>query len=104
MAVKRRKAAYQKRRQNRTGIILVGTVVLLMMVVVGIQTFQLKAQQREYEKEQQYYMELIAKEEARKLEIEAFEKYTHTTAYVEEVAKLKFGLVKDGEILFIAEK
>lgn len=104
MAVKRRKAAYQKKRQNRTGVVLVATVVALMTVVVGVQTFQLKQQQAEYEKEEQYYLELIAQEEARSLEIAEFEKYTHTTAYIEEVAKAKFGLVKDGEILFIAEQ
>lgn len=103
MAVKRRRAAYQRRRQNRTGVILVTTVVALMIVVVGIQTLQLKKQQAEYDRQEQYYQELIAQEEARSLEIAEFEKYTHTNAYVEEVAKAKFGLVKDGEILFVAE-
>lgn len=104
MAVKRRKAAYQKRYRNRTGIILITAVLAMMMIVVGVQTFQLRQQQKEYEKEEQYYLELIAQEEARSLEIAEFEKYTHTTAYVEEIAKLKFGLVNDGEILFIAEQ
>ena len=104
MAVKRRKAAYQKRHRNRTGIILITAVLAMMMIVVGVQTFQLRQQQKEYEKEAQYYLELIAQEEARSLEIAEFEKYTHTTAYVEEIAKLKFGLVNDGEILFIAEQ
>ena len=104
MATRRRKAAYRKNHRNRTGIILVTTVVALMIVVVGVQTFQLKQQQKAYQEEEQYYLDLIAQEEARSLEIAEFEKYTHTTAYIEEVAKSKFGLVKDGEILFIAEK
>lgn len=103
MARKRKKAAYQKRHQNRTGMILVSMVVVLMMVVIGLQTHRLKLQQAEYAKEEQYYMELIAQEEARTLEIAEFEKYTHTNAYIEEVAKAKFGFVKDGEILFIAD-
>ncbi len=104
MSVKRRKAAYQRKHRNRTGIILITAVLAMMMIVVGVQTFQLRQQQKEYEKEEQYYLELIAQEEARSLEIAEFEKYTHTTAYVEEIAKLKFGLVNDGEILFIAEQ
>ncbi len=103
MARKRRRAAYQKRRQNRTGMILIATVLVLMLAVVGVKTLQLKQQQSEYDKEKEYYNELIAQEEQRSLEIAEFEKYTHTTAYVEEIAKEKFGLVSDGEILFIAE-
>ena len=31
-----------------------------------------------------------------------FEKYTQTNAYIEEVTKERYGLVKDGEILFVA--
>ena len=44
--------------------------------------------------------EQIAAEEQRALEIEEFEKYTHTKKYVEEVARDKLGLVYEGEILF----
>ena len=45
----------------------------------------------------------MQKEEKRSEELVDFEKYTQTDAYIEEVAKERFGLVKDGEIIFMAE-
>ncbi len=103
MARRRRKAAYLRNQSKRTCVIVISAVVLLMVIVVGFQTLDLNRQQREYDEQREYYLELIAQEEERSLELEEFEKYTHTTAYIEEVAKSKLGLVKDGEILFIAE-
>lgn len=37
---------------------------------------------------------------ARTQEIEEYRKYTQTKKYVEEVAKDKLGLVKEGEIIY----
>ena len=42
----------------------------------------------------------IAEEENRSTELEEFKKYTQTQAYIEEVAKEKLGLVREGEIVF----
>ena len=52
-------------------------------------------QERAAELEQQ-----IAEEEQRTKDIEEYSKYTKTDEYVEEVARDKLGLVKQGEIIF----
>ena len=44
--------------------------------------------------------EQIDAENARTQEIEEYRKYTQTKKYVEEVAKDKLGLVKEGEIIY----
>lgn len=97
------KAAYKKDSRNRNGILLVFSVVALVMLIVGIRSIGLVNTKKEYEDKAAYYEDLIAKEEERTQELEEFKKYTQTTMYVEEVAKAKFGLVKDGEIVFMAE-
>lgn len=99
----RGKAAYKKDSRNRNGILLVFSVVALVMVIVGIRSVSLINTKKAYEDKVAYYGELIAEEEERTQELEEFKKYTQTTMYVEEVAKAKFGLVKDGEIVFMAE-
>ena len=42
----------------------------------------------------------IERQIERSAEIEAYEKYTKTRKYFEEVAKEKLGLIYEGEILF----
>ena len=56
-----------------------------------------------YNEKEANYSQLVQKEEKRSEELVDFEKYTQTDAYIEEVAKERFGLVKDGEIIFMAE-
>ncbi len=104
MAGKRHRAAYRRKRENRltTGIVI--GVLVLMIAVVGIGSIRLKNQRDEYKAKEAYYEALIAEEEKRAAELVEFDKYTKTNKYMEEVAKQKLGLVKDGEIVFIAEK
>ena len=71
-----RKIAYRKKRQNRTGMLLVTMVVLMRLVVVTVKSE----------------------------EIAEYGKYTQTKKYVEELAKDKLGLVYEGEIIFKDEK
>ncbi len=99
-----RKAAYRKRRHNRTSMVLVTMVVLLMLVVVTIKSMELQAKKEAYELKEEALMQEIAKEEARTAEIEEYGKYTQTKKYVEEIAKDRLGLVYEGEILFKDER
>lgn len=99
-----RKAAYRKKRQNRTGMILVTIVVLMMFVVVAIKSVELRDKKETYELREAALMEEIAAEEARTVEIEEYGKYTQTKKYVEEIAKDKLGLVYEGEIIFKDEQ
>lgn len=101
-ATRHGKVAYKKSR-NKTSIYLVLVVLLMVVAVVGWQDINLNKKQKEYDEKESYYLELISEEEARSEELVEFEKYTKTSKYAEEVARQKFGLVKDGEIVFIAE-
>ena len=95
-----KRAAYRKKRQNKTGMLLVTTVVLMMLVVVTIKSVELQEKREAYAQKEAMLMEQIAAEEARTAEIEEYEKYTQTKKYVEEIAKDKRGLVYEGEIIF----
>lgn len=99
-----RKAAYRKKRQNRTGMVLVTIVVLMMLVVVTIKSVELRAKIDVYEQKEAALMQEIAEEEARTEAIEEYGKYTQTKKYVEEIAKDRLGLVYEGEILFKDER
>ena len=80
MAKARRRLVYRKKSQNRFSMVLAITVMLVILAA---------------ELEQQ-----IAEEEQRTKDIEEYSKYTKTDEYVEEVARDKLGLVKQGEIIF----
>ncbi|MCM1086623.1 MAG: septum formation initiator family protein [Muribaculaceae bacterium] len=99
-----KKAAYRKKRQNKTGMILVTTVVLMMLVVVTIKSVELRGKKEAYQLREAALQEEIEAEEARTEEIEEYGKYTQTKKYVEEIAKDKLGLVYEGEIIFKDEK
>lgn len=99
-----RRAAYRKKRQNKTGMILVTTVVMMMLIVVTIKSIELQGKREAYALKEAALKEAIAAEEARTEEIEEYGKYTQTKKYVEEVAKDKLGLVYEGEIIFKDER
>lgn len=100
---KSNKAAYLRRKQDRDIAILIGAVILLLAVVFGSKSVSLLQRLHTYQEKEAYYNNLIKEETQRKEDLVEFEKYTKTTKYVEEIAQKNFGLVKDGEILFIAE-
>ena len=87
---------------NKTGMILISVVLVLVFLVTFARVLTLKKTQAVYSEKEEYYGELLASEEQRKEDLVEFEKYTQTNAYIEEVAKERYGLVKDGEILFVA--
>ncbi|MDE7016427.1 MAG: septum formation initiator family protein [Lachnospiraceae bacterium] len=99
-----RRAAYRKKRQNKTGMLLVTTVVLMMLIVVTIKSVELQGKKEAYLLREAELQEEIAAEKVRTEEIEEYGKYTQTKKYVEELAKDKLGLVYEGEIIFKDEK
>ena len=88
---------------NRVGMILVTFVLVLVFLVSLTRIITIKRSQMAYSEKEEYYEKLVADEEKRSEELVEFEKYTQTNAYIEEIAKEKYGLVKDGEIIFVAE-
>lgn len=95
-----RKAAYRKKRQNKTGMLLVTMVVIMMLIVVSVKSVELREKRAAYMERVQDLTEQIEGEQARAEAIEEYEKYTQTKRYVEEIAKNKLGLVYEGEIIF----
>lgn len=101
-----RKVSNRRRRRgpdNRVGMILITSVLVLVFAASMIKVFSIKKDQASYSEKEEYYSMLVAGEEKRSEELVEFEKYTQTNAYIEEVAKERYGLVKDGEIIFVAE-
>lgn len=89
-------------------ISLVTPIVVLMIIctlvlVVGVGCYSLKKRQNVYNQEIEKYQVLLEKEKERSQEIQEYAMYTKTTAYYEEVAREKYRLVHDNEILFVTE-
>ena len=98
-----RRVAFQKRRQSKLGMISVSVVVLMLLVVLLYSMASLKVKRDGYVERENALNEQIEKEQLRSEELEEYDKYTKTAAYVEEVAKDKLGLVYENEIVFQAE-
>ena len=95
-----RRVAFKKKRNNRMGMACVSLAVAAVFAVLMVKSASLKQKLDEYETTQAKLEEQIAEEEERTKELEAYEKYTKTDRYVEEIAKEKLGLVHEGEIIF----
>ena len=76
--------------------IIVLVLVVTMAGAIGIGCVSLRNRQKQYDN-------LIASEQARSEEIAEYALYTKTTAYYEEVAREKYRLVHDNEIIFITD-
>ncbi len=104
MKKRKRKRYRRKGPNNRVGMILVTAVLLMVFAASMVKIISLKQTQKVYDEKKEYYSTLVEDEVKRSEELVEFEKYTQTDAYIEEVAKQRFGLVKDGEIIFVAEE
>lgn len=100
MAKTRRRVVYRKKTQNRLSMVLAIIVMLVILGAVSVRGFQLRTQLAGYNARKEELQQQIAAEEKRTGEIEEYSKYTKTDEYVEEVARDKLGLVKQGEIIF----
>ncbi len=100
---RRRKAAYQKRYQNRFSMCLVMTVVILIMIMVQVKNNELQQKIDIKNEELQLLEAQIEAEKQRELEIQEYGKEVQTKGYIENVAREKLGLVYEDEILFKQE-
>ena len=103
MARKRRRAAYQKRKQNKLGFFLVSAVIIMLMAMVTVRGNQLRKQLNDYQTKVDEWEGKIAEETKRTEEIEEYSKYTQTKKYIEDVAREKLGLVYKNQIVFETE-
>lgn len=96
----RRRVAYRKRNQNRFSMILVTMVVLMITIVVAVKSIELRQKIDDVAAKETSYHEQIAEEEKRAEEIADYAKKVQTTGYKEELARDKYGMVYEGEIVF----
>lgn len=76
------------------------TVVIILTAIVTIKGLELNAKLREQRAREADLTQRIERQIERSAEISAYEKYTKTRKFIEEVAKEKLGLVYEGEIIF----
>ena len=98
--------AYRIQKFKKTSLITPIAVLLLIVAlftIISVGCVSLRARQKAYDEEIAKYEKLIKDEEARSEEIAEYALYTKTTAYYEEVAREKYRLVHDNEILFVSQ-
>ena len=91
-----------KKHRRRTSLYLVVILVVIFVVTMGVQGYALSANCDKLSAEQ---TELEAKKkqlEEEQEEIKSRYDYMKTDAYIEDVAREKFGLAYDDEIIFKA--
>ena len=90
------------KRRRRTGLYLVIVLVLIFVVTMGVQGMALSSDCAKLSAEQEE-LEARKKElQEEREEIENQAEYMKTDAYIEDVAREKFGLAYDDEIIFKA--
>ena len=78
----------------------ISMILLVFVVVMSIQIVKLYEKNQEYVKKQAELELQLEEETARQDELEAYENYTKSSEYVEDIAKSKLGLAYDNEIIF----
>jgi len=75
-------------------------VVVMLLIMISIKSFSLFRKQQANTKKAEELTRQIASEQARSQEIDAYQDYVSTDAYVEQIARDRLGLAYPDEILF----
>lgn len=90
-------------RRNRTGLYLVMLVAAIFVGILAIHGYTLRANCQQLATEQENLKEKKKDLKKEKEKIKEHSAYRNTDQYVEDVAREKFGLVYDNEVVFKAE-
>lgn len=90
-------------RRNRTGLYLVMLVAAIFIGTLAIHGYTLRANCQQLATEQAVLKEKKKNLKKEQEEIKEQAAYRNTDQYVEDVAREKFGLVYDNEVIFKAE-
>lgn len=90
-------------RKNRTGLYLVMLVAAIFVGVLAVHGYTLRANCQQLATEQSNLKEKKKDLKKEKERIKEQAAYRKTDQYVEDVAREKFGLVYDNEVIFKAE-
>ncbi len=89
-----------KRKRRRKFVLYVGAAVLLIGIFLGAKSISLNQEKKEKEQELAGLQNTYESEEERSAELIAKRAYMNTKKYIEDLAREKFGLVYDDEIIF----
>ncbi|MBR1390447.1 MAG: septum formation initiator family protein [Lachnospiraceae bacterium] len=92
------------RKEKRAGRLGVSVMVFLLLAVMSSQIVKLHAKEQEYQVRENALQEQLEAEQRREANLQEYEEYIKTDAYVEDVAKSKLGLVYADEIVFKEDK
>ena len=87
-------------RQNKMTIIGITFVVFVLMVVLVLSGRRLSEKLQAGQRQISELEEETERENRRTQEISELQEYMQSDEYIEQAAKDKLGLVKDGEIIF----
>lgn len=93
----------RRRKKNRAGLYLVMLVAALFVGTLAVHGYSLRANCQKLATEQSNLKEKKKSLEKEKEDIKEQAEYRKTDQYVEDIAREKFGLVYDNEIIFKAE-
>ena len=95
--------AKRRRRKNgnRAGRMC---IVFVFAIVMSTQIIKVYQKDQEYIAKQADLEQQLSAEQDRQKELEAYETYTKSQQYVEDVAKSKLGLLYDNEVVFKEQK
>lgn len=93
-----------RKNNNRAGRLCIHMILIVFVFVMSIQIIKAYHKGQEYAVRQTELEQQLEQETVRKQELEAYEAYTQSQEYIEEVAKSKLGLTYDNEIVFKERK
>lgn len=94
---------HRRRKKNRAGLYLVMLVAVLFIGTLAVHGYTLRANCQRLAEEQSSLKEKKENLKKEQEKIKEQKEYRKTDQYVEDVAREKFGLVYDNEIIFKAE-
>ena len=93
-------ARIRRQAESGAGKVIVLLIVGTLVVIMSIQIANLYQKNRVYMARQEELAQALEEETEKRQELEAYEAYTKTPDYVEDIAKSKLGLVHENEIVF----
>lgn len=88
---------------NRAGMAVIGVIVCMLIAMLLVQSAGLKRKIVSYQASNEALRGRIQEEQDRTAEIEKLPEYIGSDAYIEKMAREKFGLVYEDEVIFKPE-
>ncbi|GMQ57531.1 hypothetical protein AN1V17_19260 [Vallitalea sediminicola] len=94
-----------RKKRKKTKAILFSTLVLILLtVVVSIKVSTLYVKNIQLEKDETKLEKEIETEQEKYIDLLKQKEYIKSDEYIEQLGREKFGLVKQGEIIFVNEE